>query len=257
MIISTDFSVADSPVIWWENLLQSGTVTATSGADVGALANGYTTDPWRADAMPATVTVTLSGAAMANAVCFAGHDMHAKGVIAIVERFTGGAWVQVATGAPKYAGVFILSFPCASADQWRVRFTGANTFRLAVMTLGLGLMVPGIIQPPHTPLYMASEVELIGASESGTGEFLQADFKRSGGRADLDFGVQYPAFIKSDRFLAFRDHFNRGRPFFVAIMPRHDPRDVGYLWRGGANILPAYSDAVFMPFSLEASLHVG
>lgn len=260
MISTTDPMVADSPVIWWESLIRAGTIDATSSAaghPVTGLQNGYTTDPWKPAAMPATVTLTLAIAGFANAVCFAGHDMHSKGVTIILDRLVGADWVHVATGAPQRAGAFILSFPAVSATQWRLRFTGDNTFRLAVCVLGRGLFVPGRIQPPHKPLFMASEVELIGGSQGSTGEFLQADFRRSGAEASLDFGAQYPDFIKSEWFLEFREYFNRGGGFFIACFPRHEPRDVGYVWRNRGSLIPGYSDAVFMPLSLDVALHVG
>jgi hypothetical protein len=260
MILSIDTNVTNSPVVWWENLFQSGEVAATSSAagyPVTGLQNGYTTDPWQPSAMPATVTLTLASATYATGLCLAGHDMHTKGVTVILERLVGGSWVLVLSGAPQSNDPFILSFPPLEAAEWRVRFAGANTFRLAVMMLGRGLMFRGVIQPPHTPLHQASEVELIGGSESATGEFLQADFKRSGARASIDFGVQYPALVGGDRFQSFRNHFNRGKPFFIACFPRFNPRDVGYCWRNSGNLIPSYSDAVFMPVSLEVGVHVG
>lgn len=261
MIQNINPAVQDSPLIAWDNLLPQGTLTATSSASgfpVSGLLNGVTTDPWRPNTMPATVTLTLPGARFASVLAFAAHDMGTRAVTVILERLVGGSWVAVFTHAPANDLPFMLSFPAVEATQWRVRFTGANTFRLAVMSLSLGLTIPGRIEPPHTPLHRVSEVELVGASESGTGNFLQADFERTGGRASLNFSVQLNEFATGDQFEAFRQHFNRGRPFFLACFPTTFPQDMGYVWRGeGAqSIVPAWQDAVYMSIGAEVSVYV-
>jgi hypothetical protein len=222
------------------------------------LQNGVTTDPWRPAAMPCTVTLTLAAPAPASVLAFASHDMGTRGVTVTLQRLVGGDWVTVHVVTPESDDPFIMSFGLADAPQWRVVFSGDNTFRLAVMHLSRGLIVPGRIVPPHVPLHRASEVELVGDSESGTGEFLQADFERTGGRANVQFSVQLPDFAAGDDFEGFRQHFNRGRPFFMACFPRYEPRDMGYLWRGqrAPNILAPYRDAVFMEIGMECSLYV-
>lgn len=262
MIYSTDSEVGNSPFIAWNNLIGTGTLTATSSAagfPVAGLLNGYTTDPWRPNAMPATVTLNLSSAAPVSCVAFAAHDMHTQGVTVEVQRFTGGSWVSVRTVTPESDAPFIVSFQVQDAAQWRVRFTGSNTFRLGVLQISRALVFPSMcrIAPPHVPLNRVSEVELIGGSESSTGQFLQSDTMRTGGQASVNFSVQSQDFIKSAAFEGFRNHFNHGRPFFLASLPRFDPSDMGYVWRSGRNIVTPYQDAVFMSLDMEVGVYVG
>lgn len=262
MIYNTNAGVTDRPLAAWRNLVLEGTLTASgsaAGAPVSGLLNGFTTDPWRPDAMPATVTLELPASATAGAVCFAAHDMGSQGVTVAVDRWDGAAWIEVIEHEPSDNAPLILSFAPADADEWRVRFTGDNTFRLSVLSIGPLLEFPGVVIPPHVPLHRASEVDLVGDSESGTGEFLQADFQRTGGRANIAFSVQLPEFASGDVFELFRQHFNKGRPFFFASFPTYDPRDVGYLWRGqGApSILVPFENAVFMNIGMECGLHHG
>jgi hypothetical protein len=101
-------------------------------------------------------------------------------------------------------------------------------------------------------------VELVGGTESGTGEFLQADFERTGGKADVRFSAQLREFATSDAFELFRQHFNRGKPFFMACFPAFDFLDTGYLWRAdrAPSIVAPYQDAVFMTIGMECSLYV-
>lgn len=260
MIYNLDPEIRNSPVIGWDNLIGQGTLTATSAATgfpVSGLLNGVTTDPWRPASMPATVTLALSGARTASLLAFAAHDMHTAGVTVTLQRLVGASWQDVASVTPASDAPFMVAFLPRDAAQWRVTFTG-GAFRLSVMHLSHRMIVPGVIQPPHTPLHRVSEVDLVGGSENGTGEFLQADFQRTGGRANIDFGVQMPGFALGE-FEAFRQHFNRGRPFFIACTPNYEPQDMGYCWRGqgAANILAAYRDAVFMDMQMEVSVYVG
>ena len=261
MIHNQNPAVRDSPLIGWDNLVPQGTLTATSadaGAPVTGLLNGVTTDPWRPAAMPATVTLELAAPRYASMLCLAAHDLGTQGVTVILERLVGATWTPVMQVTPTDDTPLILSFAAVSAEDWRVRFTGSTVFRLAVMSLCLGLQVPGRIVPPHAPLHRISEVELVGDSESGTGEFLQADFNRTGGYASINFSVQLADFAAGEDFEAFRQHYNRGRPFFMACFPTFEPRDVGYLWRSqrAASIVPAYKDAVFMSIGMECSAYV-
>lgn len=262
MIYSTDPSVGNSPYIAWDNLIATGTLAATSsasGAPVTGLLNGYTTDPWQPSAMPATVTLTLAAPAPVSCVAFAGHNMHTQGVTVTVERLIGETWTTVRAVTPDSDAPFIVSFSLADSAGWRVVFSGASTFRLAVMHVSRGLVFPSQtrIVPPHVPLNRVSEVELVGGAEGSTGEFLQADTMRTGGRASLAFSVQSQGFIKGEDFEAFRQYFNQGRPFFVACFPRFDPADMGYVWRNSGNIVTPYQDAVFMALDMEVGVYVG
>lgn len=261
MIYSTDPDVTDSPLIAWDNLIGQGTLSATSsaaGAPVSGLLNGYTTDPWRPATMPATVTLAMSAPAPVSVVAFAAHDMATQGVTVAIERLVGADWVAVRTVEPETDDPFIVSFPVTDAAEWRVVFTGASTFRLAVLHLSRSLVFPSMtrIQPPHVPLHRVSEVELIGGSESGTGEFLQSDTMRTGGRANIGFSVQLPELMLSDDFEGFRQHFNKGRPFFIACFPRYEPKDMAYVWRSGDSILTPYQDAVFMALDMQVGVYV-
>ncbi|MGL5734088.1 MAG: hypothetical protein ACRCYS_04400 [Beijerinckiaceae bacterium] len=124
------------------------------------------------------------------------------------------------------------------------------------MVLAPGLTIPGLIVPPHTPLHRVSEYELIGGAESGTGEFLQADTMRTGGKANLTMSVQSPGFATGAVFEQFRQHFNQGKPFFIACFPTYEPNDMGYCWRNGGNIIASYSDPVFMALSMGVGVYV-
>jgi len=261
MIQNTNFDVMDSPLIAWDNLIGRATVTASSSAagfPVTALQNGVTSDPWVSGGSGGTVFITLPAPEFASVLSFAAHNLFTRGVTVFIARRVGSNWVNVTSYTPTSDGPFMVSFPPVSASEWRVVMTATGAVSVAVMSLSLGLTIPGRIVPPHTPLHRVSEVELVGDSESGTGSFLQADFERMGGRAQINFSVQLNDFATGDEFEAFRQNFNRGRPFFMACFPRSYPQDMGYVWRGqrADSIVPAWQDAVFMSIGMVVSVYV-
>ena len=258
MIYSNDYNVSNSPVISWDDVTNTATLTASSSAadfPVTGLKNGVTTDPWKPDAMPANIEVDCGSTVTASVLSFAAHNMHTSGVTVTLEYYDGASWVELREVVPGSDAPFMISFPRQDAQQWRVSFSG-SIFQVAVMSLCDALHIPNQIGPGHTPLYAASEIEILGGSVSSTGEFLQADFFRKGAQVGFEFLAQRPNFILSNEFQNFRDHYNRGRPFFIAMTPLHDPKDVGYVWRNGGNLIPSYQSAAFMDVSLEVGVYV-
>lgn len=258
MIYSTDSKISNSPVIAWDDLTIYATLTASSSDvdfPVTGLQNGVTTDPWKPTAMPANIEIDCGASVTASALCFASHNMHTNGVTATLEYHDGADWVELREVTPESDAPFMIAFPRHDAQEWRVSFSG-SVFQVAVMSLANVLHIPNQIGAGHTPLYAASEIEILGGSVGSTGEFLQADFYRKGARASFEFLAQRPDFVLSDEFQNFRDHYNRGKPFFIALTPSHDPKDVGYVWRNGGNLIPAYQDAAFMDVELEVGAYV-
>lgn len=259
MIVNTNPAVINSPRIAWNNLLADAVLTSTGSNPnfpITNLLNNYTNDPWIPDAVPASLFITFASARSISMACFAGHNMGGREVTVLFQHFIAGDWETIASATPTDNDTLILSFPAVSATQFRVRFLGVNTFRLGVLFVVPGLTIPGIIVPPHTPLNRVSEIELIGGAEGVTGEFLQSDFMRTGGRASLTMSAQSPSFATGSTFETFRDHFNRGRPFFIACFPTHNPDDVGFCWRNGGNLIVAYSDPVYMAMAMDVGVYV-
>ncbi|MDZ7904940.1 MAG: hypothetical protein U5N55_03580 [Cypionkella sp.] len=122
--------------------------------------------------------------------------------------------------------------------------------------LGEGLEVPGVVQVPHTSLHMAERVELVGGDESRNGQFLQPEIARFAGAANITFQVQKPQYV-IDEFEAFRKWYNRGNAFFIASCASVWPKDMGYCWRDGNEIVPIWRDAVYMDISMGVKVYRG
>lgn len=258
MIHSTDYNVSNSPLIAWDDVTNAATMTPSSSADdfpVTGLQNGITTDPWKPGVMPADIEIDCGSTVTASVLSFAAHNMYTNSVSVSLEYHNGSGWVLVREVTPESNDPFMIAFPRVDSQLWRVSFTG-SAFQVSVMSLCNALHIPNEIGPGHTPFYAASEIEMLGGSLGSTGEFLQADFYRKGSKVNFEFLAQRTEFILGDEFQSFRDHYNRGKPFFIAPTPLHDRKDVGYVWRNGNNLIPAYQNAAFMDVSIEVGAYV-
>lgn len=261
-VFSRDPTIRNDAVIAWNNLVPDASLaasTSATGFPVSGLLNGVTTDPWKPTAMPATVTVTLAAVSAVSCLSIAAHDLGSKAATVKLEYHNGTAWVEVATVEPENDRPLMVLFPAIDADEWRVTFSGASIPSVAVLHLSNAMTVPGRVQPPHVPLHQTSTIELVGDTESGTGEFLQADWERFGGREGINFSVQRQDFAKGAEMQGFREYYNAGKPFFVACFPEYDPDDMGYCWRapGADSLLVAHSDPVFMGVGIVVSVYNG
>lgn len=258
MIYSNSSTISDSPIIAWDDVTNTATLTASSSAEdfpVTGLKNGVTTDPWRPASMPANIEIDCGESKAASVLSFAAHTMGTNGVTVTLEKWDGAAWVDVISAAPETDEPLVMVFNLQEAQEWRVSFTGA-IFSVAVMSLCDALHIPNQIEPGHTPFYAAAEIELLGGSVSSNGHYLEPDFYRKGAEIDVTFSRQRPGFILSDEFLSFRDHYNKGRGFFIAMTPLHDPRDVGYVWRTPTPFKSRYISAVQMDATLRLNAYV-
>lgn len=254
----TSGSIGNMPEILWDNVLTKGTLAtvgtvAADGPGINALSQS-TNDAWKCTAVGGgSLTVTLGASTVCNAVGIAAHNLVGK--VVTVARRDGAAFVTVATLTPTDNLPIMIRFNSATSTQWRLSVT-SGPFNIGVAFIGVALDVPGTIQPPHTPLNLCEEVELLGGSQSRSGQFLGQEVSIFAGKASLQFEVQRPSFAM-DTFNDFRLHFNRGGAFFVACAPTAWPNDMGYCWRNGAEIVPPWRDAVFMDLSMEVSVYNG
>ncbi len=242
-----------SPQILWENVLRDGTLTGSTETADGAAANAVgqsTSDGWVPSVMPATLSVVLSAARLADAAAFVAHTLGSSGSTVYVEYLSGATWITSASVTPATDDPFVIFFPLASSDEWRVRIIGASTPFVGVAIICRRLSVPGTIGVPHTPLNLADDVELLGRSRSRNGHFLGSEVHRSGFAANLNLEVQQKDFIL-DKFESFRVWFNEGNAFVFCSAPTTLSDDMGYCWRDGRAINPGFKDAVYMNVDLN------
>jgi hypothetical protein len=250
----------EEPSILWDDLLGKGTLTASSALADGAGANAAydgTTDRWRPSAMPATLAVTLSGAAHADSAAIVGHNLGTAGATLFVEHWSGAAWVVSATVSPSDNSPLLLVFARALSDQWRMRITGAALIYMARAMIGKRLIVPGGVVPPYVPLNLAEEIELLDGGQSRNGQHIPSPIQRVGGAGSIDIMPQEWEWVTGPEFDGFRRHFNRGNAFFFAASPACYPDDISYCRRDGRELQPSFQNAFLMSISMGVRVYVG
>jgi len=256
MIDNQTSATVNSPVILWESVLPSGTLTVTNETADGPGANALTqatNEVWECASSTGTLSFVFGASQTLDCVGLAKHTLSGRTVY--VERYNGSSWVAAATMAVTDSEATMAYFTAASSTQWRIRVTG-GTFTLGVAYLGAALVMPGVIQVPHTPLNLCEEVRLLDGSISRNGQFMSSEIEMISGRADLAFEVQLPDFVVDD-FDGFRQWFNRGNAFFIACAPDAWPLDMAYCWRDGADIVPPWRDAVYMDVGMGVRVYRG
>lgn len=244
-----------SPMILWDNVLTTGEVTFT-GLSVEPGINALTQSTYDAWTWGGAATATRFGDAVyCDTLGLAGHNLAGRSVT-ISHRNGGEPWVDYPAVTLGDNNVAMIAFPGATAEEWRVSFGTGSSAVLAVMFLGKSLVVPGVVQPPHVPLGLASDIEVVNGNVSRTGQFLTSEYRDFGGSAEINFQPLYGK-TQIEPFRDFAQHYNRGGAFFIACAPADFPDDMGYCWREGRALEPAWRDAVFADVSLSVRVYRG
>jgi hypothetical protein len=257
MIYDTSYLAhMQNPQVLWDNMLLSATLTVSaetaSGLGVSCLTQS-TNDGWSCPNVTGTLTGVWGAAVGVSMVGIAAHNLGGKTVA--VDYWNGAAWVEAISRVVASGAAVMLSFERRVATQWRLRVSG-GAFRIGVLYMGVPMIVPGVIQPPHTPLHTVETVRVLDGNISRNGQFLQSEIEEMNGIATLNFMVQRPEFALGV-FDAFRLWFNRGNAFFIACYPSAWPKDMGYCWREGAEVTPPWRDAVFFDLSMQVGVYRG
>lgn len=232
VVIASGVTGTEFPRIGWKGI--SGTITASSAANgfgAGLAATPQTYAAWRAINADATWEID-AGESVAVDYCGIGaHDLATVGATVAVQRWTGSAWVTVASTTPTDDSAILFLFPSASATKWRISITGATSAaRIGNIRFGLVTTLPQ--RSTFAPALPITEAEEYGynVNLSVTGEWL--------GRSVVSTGLQFSVTIShlSEEFASgewadFRAHCNTGdATFFIAPKPAAYPKEVAYAW---------------------------
>lgn len=245
------------PAALWQNVLAQGALTASSETADGFAANAIgpqTYDYWTPSAVPAWLAVTLAASTACDCAAIVAHDLGSKGATVKVQRWTGSAWADASSAVtPTDDSTILIIFPEASATQWRLYITGAVA-SIGVAMIGKRLIFPRGVQPTYTPLHLAKDIELLGGTTMN-GQFIGNRVIRRGKGTSIPLAPLPRAWVEATA-RGFIDHYDDGQPFVWASIPVLFPEDVGYCWRSGGTLSPAFDDGAFNALlSLEVSAH--
>jgi hypothetical protein len=243
------------PMVAYDNIFAKGTLTATSATADGAAANAIvegTYNYWIPSAMPASLQTTLGSATGADTFGVIAHNYGSVAATVNFEYWNGSAWITITTITPTDDSPIVAIFTTITATLWRIRLTGATAPATGVVYLAARLIIPGGVQAPYTPVWLAERVELMNSTSLG-GKYIKNRAVRKGKETTIKLAAVTRTFAETN-LNAFRIAFNNGEPFLWASGPSLFPNDVGYCWRKGGEIRPTYDqDAIWMALEMDIS----
>ena len=257
----TEVDSDKAPVILWDNLLEDGTLAASSEDTNGEKENaidGNTYDYWIPTSLPATLSVTLASSSTLGYVGIAAHTLGTNGNTVDVEYHNGVGWVSLASISPTDDKTILIAVAETSATQFRLYISGGSIPNIGVVSFGSSIKFESGILPAYTPLYMAEEIELL-TSQTLNGQFVTNRVNRKGAKGNFGLNILERSFVEGTDFQNFRRHYNDGKPFFFASNPSELAEDVSYCWRqDGGEIRPTFeSDGIFYKTQLSLEAYLG
>lgn len=236
----------------------SGTVTASTeatGFDADFAANDNTYEGWKPTAVPATWDLVFTSTAVSY-VGIAAHTLGTEGATVAVQRWTGAAWVTMASHSPDDDSPIMFLLERRTLDRLRVLVSGA----VAVIAV---IYVGDVIEFPRKCRYVGStgfdyaDQDDYRDTVSDGGHVLERFITRRSIPAAMEVS-NLPEPWSVANLLPLRAHL-KTRPIFMADRPGAFPLSVAF-GRATGPLQPqrdkAQADAA-ISVSFEVIGHVG
>ena len=243
-----------NPVIGYNNLLESGTVSASTEATGYEKENAFdwlTYDWWKPTAVTAYLTVDMGSATACDYFALAGHDLGTQGAGVVLQYSTDNFAADIndafTTLTPSDDSVIFQSFTSQSKRYWRVKLTTAVA-SLGTVAFGERLDMPEGMGVGFIPPTMSFDDDVTNNRAHG-GAYLGRSVLREGASGSISFDLLTPAFVRSD-WMPFIEHA-RSKPFFLSWDETNYSGEAAYCWTDGAITPPKYSHTNYMSASLK------
>jgi hypothetical protein len=234
--VGSDFT-ADSPLIGYENRVNTGNITATSAASglpAINLANPATHLLWRSLVVNGTELIQVSSlTGLEDYFGVASHNFGTAGITVTLQGSTdgGATFTPIAALQPRDDSPIMFYFTAAAYTDFKlVLQAGAVAPQAAVVYVGSVLRLQRRIYVGHTPITLGRRVtSMIGRSQSGN--FL--------GRIVIGEDRKTAVSLQNLTPGWYRQYFDpfviaaKENPFFFAWRPASYPLEVGYAWLNG------------------------
>lgn len=259
--IETGATDRKKPLILYQNIFETGTVTVSSETSDGDGANALedtTFDFWTAGDASASISVDYGSAVECDCFAIAAHTLGTVGATVSVSSSDDGVTYSSALAevTPTDDETIIAVFFPVTARYWRISITDGPS-SIGVLKLGRHLLIDGGVINGHVSIAHAKKIELLNSTSIG-GQYLGNRIKRIGANTTIDFGFLDSDFVDTT-MREFEDHYNSGRTFFFAANPAFMPDNIGYCWRpeGAGELRPSYEEGgELMSVSMEVSAYV-
>ncbi|MBB4345132.1 hypothetical protein [Rhizobium leguminosarum] len=208
--------VTSNARIGYENLLENGTVTASSENVAYPVKNAYDwlTSDFFKPAASGTINIdlTLSVSDGADYFAFYGHDLYSHGGTIKLQYWNGSAYVDCfAAITPTDNSPRFVNFTSQASTKWRVVITCTSVFSIAVISFGAQLALEYGMYLNWTPPKFGRNTKLINSQSDG-GAFLGRSVVSLGVRSSLILQYASDTWMRSN-WLAFITHAEK-KPFF-------------------------------------------
>lgn len=252
-----------SSVIGYENIFQTGIVTASSeatGYPVENAFDGLTWDYWKATALDAAdgeVSLTVDAGAPLSIVngyfALAAHNLHL--IDAVVElqgssdNFAADI-VTIAHAEPTDGRVLMRTFSDKIFRYWRllITFTPTSVPIIGIAMIGPSLVIDEGMEPGFVPPNFSFD-DTIRVNNSNAGAFLGRSIIREGSKTRIRFSNADPAWMRN-HWLPFLQHV-RTRPFVFSWDPVNYPGEAAYCWSEKPPPDQPYSSPLYMDADLS------
>jgi len=235
------------PRILWRNRvanLLASAITVSGETAAGprdAPTRPNTDEYWEPPALPASIVFDLGEALTIDGVGLLGNFGTCHTAVK-VEVGTDPAFAADATFGeermPDDDSAILVLDSARIGRYLRVGLTGSVPPKLAVASGGEVLAMEKAVSGPYKPISLARKTVLSGRRSRG-GQFLGQGFRSHGLVSEAAFRNLSAAWVR-----AMFDPFAksaRGLPYFFAWNPSELPREVGYVWTVGEDIVPTHN----------------
>jgi hypothetical protein len=241
-----------TPAIGYENLLENGTVVASSENANFPVANAYdwrTSDFFKPAASGTVyITLTLSAADSADYFAFYGHNLYSTGGTIKLQYHNGSTYVDCFTAiTPTDNTPQMVTFASKTATLWRVVITCTSVFSIAVISFGAKLTLERGAYLGWTVPKFGRVTRTIDSSSDG-GEFLGRSIISKGVKSELRLNQASDAWMRSYG-LALIQRIEQ-KPFFFLHDPDTYPTEAVFAFTDGEIPAPTQSAYGFMSVSI-------
>lgn len=230
-------AAADSPRIYWDNVVTAATLYADEEAAAEPASNAGNPASylkWRGTSTAAQVIgVALAAPAAVDYMAIAGHNFgSARITVTFQTSVDGNDWADLAAGtSPADDSVIIVEFPSDFSKYWRLSLSaGILPPAVGVLYAGQKLVLQRGIYVGHTPITLGRST-IVSSGRSESGQFLGRVLRRATIMSQVDMHHIKPAWYRANMqpFVIAAST----TPFFWRWKPRSYPAEAGYSWLTG------------------------
>lgn len=259
-IKNTPTNIDELPTVLYNNLMATGTVTASSSSTnypVANLLTESTTEYWKPSSVTASVSLDCLVDKNANSLAIIGHTLGStNSTVELRVSSDGITFSLLHSITPQDDSAIVLLFNDTSWRYWRITILGSTSLPyISNIFIGERFTFPAGVMPPYTPTWACKTYDLLTSTTIG-GQFIGNRVIYTGGETSINL-VAFSTEFATNNLESFRQHYNKGKAFVWAMSPSKYPKDVAYVWRKESSVMkPTFdNDGNWMSVGMEVYVY--